>query len=152
MLGETKNQFSLTRAALSTGGRAKSNFLTVIGAPCDLSLPAKSKALSPLPQPVPIQFTVLEEKFAGRTVHAGRLLSVSDFEAGIESELTLAPLSNLKIGVELVSGANPGGEIYAKVIGDATGSSRQTRIRFTSVSPELKVWVRQMAARKGVTT
>jgi|GEM_PF-4909156 len=30
MLGETKNQFSLTRAALSTGGRAKSNFLSLI--------------------------------------------------------------------------------------------------------------------------
>jgi hypothetical protein len=29
MLGETKNQFSLTRAALSTGGRAKSKFLSV---------------------------------------------------------------------------------------------------------------------------
>ena len=29
MLGETKNQFSLTRAALSTGGRAKSDFLSV---------------------------------------------------------------------------------------------------------------------------
>jgi hypothetical protein len=27
MLGETGNQFSLTRAALSTGGRAKSDFL-----------------------------------------------------------------------------------------------------------------------------
>jgi hypothetical protein len=30
MLGETKNQFSLTRAVLSTGGHAKSNFLSVI--------------------------------------------------------------------------------------------------------------------------
>jgi len=29
MLGEPKNQFSLTRAALSTGGRAKSKFLSV---------------------------------------------------------------------------------------------------------------------------
>ena len=29
MLGEPKNQFSLTRAAASTGGRAKSNFLSV---------------------------------------------------------------------------------------------------------------------------
>ena len=29
MLGETNNQFSLTRAALSTGGRAKSKFLSV---------------------------------------------------------------------------------------------------------------------------
>ena len=29
MLGELKNQFSLTRAALSTGERAKSNFLSI---------------------------------------------------------------------------------------------------------------------------
>ena len=29
MLGKTQNQFSLTRAALSKGGRAKSKFLTV---------------------------------------------------------------------------------------------------------------------------
>ena len=65
----------------------------------------------------------------------------------MESELALVPLSNLKIEVGPVPGANPGGEIYAKVIGDAAGESRQNRIRFTSVSPELKVWVRQMAAR-----
>jgi predicted Zn-dependent peptidase len=30
-LGEPKNQFSLTRAALSTGGRAKSKFLLSVG-------------------------------------------------------------------------------------------------------------------------
>jgi hypothetical protein len=34
-----------------------------------------------------------------------------------------------------------------KVIGAAAPASRQTRIRFTSLSPELKVWVQQMAAR-----
>jgi adenylate cyclase len=118
-----------------------------IGAPYNLSLPARSEALCPLQQPVLIRFTVLEEKFAGRTVHSGRLVSVSDSEAGIESELSLAPLSNLKIELEPVAGANPGGEIYAKVIGEAVGASGQTRIRFTSVSPDLKAWVRQMAAR-----
>ncbi|MCX6927262.1 MAG: response regulator [Verrucomicrobia bacterium] len=118
-----------------------------IGAPFDLSLPARSQALSPLPQPVPIRFTVLEEKFAGRTVYGGRLVSVSETEAGVESELALVSLSNLKIELEPVAGVNPGGEIYAKVIGDAAGASRHTRIRFTSLSPEIKVWVRQTTAR-----
>ena len=33
MLGEPKNQFSLTHAALSTSGRAKSDFLSVSGKP-----------------------------------------------------------------------------------------------------------------------
>ena len=117
-----------------------------IGSPFNLSLPSRSGALCPLPQPLPIRFTVLEEKFVGRTVHAGRLAAVSESEAGIESELSLAPLSNLKIQLEPVAGRNPGGEIYAKVIRAAAGAAAQTRIRFTSVSPELKVWLQQLAA------
>ena len=118
-----------------------------IGEPFNLSLPARSEALCPLPQPLPISFTVLEEKFVGRTVHEGRLAAVSASEAGIECELPLVPLSNLKIELKPAAGANPGGEIYAKVIGPAAAGSRQTRIHFTSVSPELKVWVQQTAAR-----
>ncbi len=120
-----------------------------IGEPFNLSLPVRSQALFPLPQAVPIHFTVLEEKFVGRTVHEGRLASASESEAGIESELRLALLSNLKIELDPQVGVNPGGEIYAKVIGEGAGASRQTRIRFTSVSPELKVWVHQMAVRLG---
>jgi class 3 adenylate cyclase len=118
-----------------------------IGEPFNLSLPSRSEALCPLPQPLPISFTVLEEKFVGRTVHPGRLAAVSVSEAGIESGQALVPLSNLKIELKPVAGANPGGEIYAKVIGPAAGASGQTRIRFTSVSPELKVWMQQTAAR-----
>lgn len=117
-----------------------------IGEPFNLSLPAKSKPLVSLPQPLPIHFTVLEEKFVGRTVHEGRLVALSDAEAGVECQLALVPLSNLKIQLEPVAGANPGGEIYAKVIGAVAGASGQTRIRFTSVSPELKAWVQQAVA------
>ena len=118
-----------------------------IGEPFNLALAPRSKPLVPLPQPLPIRFTVLEEKFVGRTVHEGRLAAVSDSEAGLESELVLAPLSNLKIELEPVAGSNPGGEIYAKVIGPVTGVSAQTRIRFTSVSPELKLWMQQVVPR-----
>ena len=112
-----------------------------------LRFPVRSSALFSLPQPLPIRFTVLEEKFAGRTVYEGRLASISGSEAGMECGLALAPLTNLKIELAPVAGANPGGEIYAKVISDAAGAARRTRIRFTSVSPELKVWVQQIAAR-----
>ncbi len=118
-----------------------------IGEPFNLSLPSRSQDLCPLPRPLPICFTVLEEKLLGRTVHEGRLAALSQSEAGIESELPLVPLSNLKIEVKPVPGANPGGELYAKVIGVVTRASGQTRIRFTSLSPELKAWVQQTAAR-----
>jgi len=118
-----------------------------IGEPFNLSLPSRSKPLIPVLKPLPIRFTVLEEKFVGRTVHEGWLVSVSDAEAAVESEQALVPLSNLKIVIESVMGANPAGEIYAKVIGDAASATRQTRVRFTSVSSDLKGWVQQMATR-----
>lgn len=120
-----------------------------IGEPFNLSLPPRSEALCPLPQPLPLRFTVLEEKFVGRTVHEGRLAALSESEAGIESGLSLVPLSNLKLELQPVAGVSPGGEIYAKVIGAVAGASGQTRIRFTSLSPELKAWVRQAALRLG---
>jgi class 3 adenylate cyclase/CheY-like chemotaxis protein len=123
-----------------------------IGEPFNLELSPRSKPLAPLPQPLPVRFTVLEEKFVGRTVHEARLAAVSDSEARIESEQALVPLSNLKIELEAGAGTNPGGEIYAKVVGPVTGASRQTRIRFTSLSPDLKVWVQKMAARTASTS
>ncbi len=119
-----------------------------IGEPFKLALPPRSEALAPLPQPLPIRFTVLEEKFVGRTVYAGRLASLSNSGGGIGSEAPLVPLSNLKIELEAVAWVNPGGEIYAKVIGEDPGLPRQTRVRFTSVAPELKTWIRQQTARR----
>ena len=50
-----------------------------IGEPFTLSLPSRSMPLRPLAQPLPVQFTVLEEKFVGRTVYDGHLIEVSDF-------------------------------------------------------------------------
>jgi sulfatase maturation enzyme AslB (radical SAM superfamily) len=48
MLGEPKNQFSLTRAALSTGGRAKSKFLSVCPAECSYCFgPHRGPIMSP---------------------------------------------------------------------------------------------------------
>jgi adenylate cyclase len=122
-----------------------------VGEPFNLSLPSRSEALFPLRQPLPICFTVLEEKFLGRTVHEGRLMALAETEAGIEAGLSLVPLSNLKIDLKPVAGDHPGGEIYAKVIGAVADASGQTRVRFTSLSPELKAWVQQTAARLGST-
>jgi class 3 adenylate cyclase len=117
-----------------------------IGEPFDLALPARSESLRPLAPPLPIRFSVLEEKFLGRTIYEGRLVALSASEADLEAEVSLAPLSNLKIEVPAVANAHPGGEIYAKVIGTAADAPPQTRIRFTSVSPQLATWLRPTAS------
>ena len=49
--------------------------------------------------------------------------------------------------LESATGANPAGEIYAKVIGAAAECEAQTRVRFTSISPDLKVWLQETIAQ-----
>jgi class 3 adenylate cyclase len=113
-----------------------------LGEPFNLALPGRSKPLTPLPQPLPVRFTVLEEKFVGRTVQEGRLVAVSDLEGSLQADVALAALSNLKITVAATPLGNPEGEVYAKVTA-AGGVPGEARIRFTSVSPELKAWVQR---------
>jgi adenylate cyclase len=113
-----------------------------IGGPFDLSLPSRSKPLRPLAPPLPVRFTVLEEKVAGRTVHEGHLSEVSDLEASVQSPLALAVLSNLKIIVSETPQGNPSGDIYGKVLESVVDTPGRARIWFTSISPELKTWLR----------
>jgi class 3 adenylate cyclase len=115
-----------------------------IGEPFNLSLPSRSQALVALPQPLPVHFTVLEEKFVGRTVYEGQLTALSEAEATIQSPLALTPLSNLKITVAASPQNNPAGDIYGKVLASAADTS--ARIRFTSVTPELKLWAATLSS------
>jgi adenylate cyclase len=117
-----------------------------LGAPFDLSLPPRSASLRALANPLSIHFTVLEEKFVGRTLHEGRWVETSATEARFECEVVPPPLSNLKLTVPAAPGGSPTGEIYAKVVESSAGPPGRVRIRFTSVTPELKAWVRTMAA------
>jgi adenylate cyclase len=112
-----------------------------IGAPFDLSLPTRSKPLCPFVPPIPMRFTVLEEKFVGRTVHEGELTAGSDVESRMQCSLALAPLSNLKITVGETPLGNPSGEIYGKILESVAGAPGHARIWFTSISPELKTWL-----------
>jgi adenylate cyclase len=112
-----------------------------IGPPFNLSLPSRTTPLRPLAEPLPVQFTVLEEKFVGRMVHEGHLTELSAFETRLRSSVTLAVLSNVKITVAPGPHGNPAGEIYGKVMDATAGTPGLVRIRFTSATPELKAWI-----------
>ena len=112
-----------------------------IGAPFSLSLPLRAVPLRALAEPLPVQFTVLEEKFIGRTVHEGQLTELSPFEARLRSRFAQAVLSNLKITVAASPRGNPAGEIYAKVVDATAGPPGLARVRFTSTTPEIKAWM-----------
>ena len=119
-----------------------------LGAPFNLAVPMRSASLHELPNPLPIRFTVLEEKFVGRTVHEGRLTEASGNGARFQCEAVPPPLCNLKILVQAMPGGNPAGEIYAKVVESSAGPPGLARIHFTSVTPELKAWICSVTAAR----
>src|SRR5262245_1248471 len=116
-----------------------------IGPPFGLSLPPRTLPLRPLPTPLRIRFTVLEEKFVGRTLHEGKLTSLCEVAAVMESEPTPVILSNLQITVAAALLGNPPGEIYGKAVESVAGTPARVKIRFSSVTPELKSWMRSSA-------
>ncbi len=75
-----------------------------IGDPYMLWLPPRTTTLRPLAEPLPVQFTVLEEKLVGRTVYDGHLTELSDFETRLRSSLVPAVLSNVRITVAPCAG------------------------------------------------
>jgi class 3 adenylate cyclase len=116
-----------------------------IGQPFGLALPSTVVPLRPLAMPLPVQFTVLEEKFVGRTVHPGQLTALSAIAAGMESHLTPMVLSNLQITVATTPLGNPAGEIYGKAVESFEGTPGRVKIRFSSVTPELRTWMRTLS-------
>lgn len=115
-----------------------------LGAPFNLSLPVRSETVPLLSEPLLVQFTVLEEKFVGRTVQSGRLTALSDSDGILEADASLTTLCNLKISIPAADPGKPTGEVYAKVtsaISVEATASYKAKIRVTSVSPELKNWL-----------
>jgi adenylate cyclase len=112
-----------------------------VGGPFGLELPSTTLTLHTLAPPLRVHFTVLEEKFVGRTVYEGELLAVCEREARLRSTPAPAVLSNLKILVPAGGAGNPEGEVYGKVLEVSADSPDVVRIRFTSTTPDLKAWV-----------
>lgn len=119
--------------------------VTGIGAPHDLALPSSHGALHPLPLPVPVQCLLIEDKAVGRGAHDGTLVACSMRDGELLTTAPLAALSNVKLlfdGAPDGHGA-PAGEIYAKVTRVGDGRAQPARLRFTSMSPDVRGWLQR---------
>jgi adenylate cyclase len=116
-----------------------------IGSPYDLSLPAEVHLARAVDEAVVSLLHGPGGEVCRTNVYAGRLTAVCEREASMASEAIVPRLSNVRLELEATQGANPRGEIYAKVIRQPGEGGGQTVIRYTSVTPELKSWMRKIA-------
>jgi adenylate cyclase len=114
-----------------------------IGGEHHLFLPELSEELVPLNEAIPISYTVLEEKFAGRTVFAGRLMKLAVKSAELHTDHPLAALSNLKLQLMPEQGNALPGDVFAKVVGLQTDRATRVVIRFTSLPENARVFLQK---------
>jgi adenylate cyclase len=119
--------------------------VTGMGEPYNISLPGDSDELIRLATKIPLEFTVLEEKFAGRTRFEGTLEELSVKNATISATELPAVLSNLKMEV----GRGGNGEVYKDVYGkvmETLPDGARFQLRFTSVPKEAAAFFESVLA------
>ena len=117
-----------------------------IGGKYNLLLPQQGEELTPLDEEIPIRYTVLEEKFAGRTVFSGSFVKLSAKEAEVFSEHPVPMLSNLKLQLFDTDEQGISGDLYGKVVGQPKDNHTRFYLRFTSVSSEVATFLQGFSA------
>src|SRR5215467_2345194 len=125
--------------------------VTGIAGPYNIFLPCHDEALTPLAVTIRIDYTVLEEKFAGRTLFTGRIAKLSTRDALIVSQVPQAALSNLKMQLHDPDSAEVFTEVYGKVVELSQDDDQQFYVRFTSMPKEARAFLHQRL-RTGETT
>ena len=110
-----------------------------IGGAHQLFLPEHHEDLSPLVHEIAVSYTVLEGKFAGQEVYAGRFTKLGAKAAEMHADEPVASLDNLKMQLMAPSGEMVPGDLFAKVVGeDPNETDTCVVLRFTSVPQEVR--------------
>ncbi len=119
-----------------------------LGAPYNLELPSLEETLKPLPNPLNIQYSVLDGKHMTGQMQAGELLALSSSMALLKTPSPLELLSNIRLEFPVDSdGATSSmGDLYAKAI--TLGTDADTiKLRFTAVPEDVAEAIRQICLK-----
>lgn len=97
------------------------------------SLPEQKEELHALAHPLAVNFSILEEKFSGRTGFPGQIVRLSRNEAVLQITNALPLLSNLKIKLAAGQGPVLDDELFAKVIRCLDTNPYTYLVHFTSL-------------------
>ncbi len=118
-----------------------------IGEPYILLLPSEDEPLTPLAVALPIRYTVLEEKFAGRTVFAGRIMRLSSKDAMVSCQEPLSVMTNLKVQLIDPGSGEVFDHVYVKVMEQSQEDAQQFCLRFTSMPKEAAAFVHNVLGK-----
>lgn len=104
-------------------------------------------------EPIPVAYTVLEDKHIGHNSFEGSFVRLSSTSAEVRSERFVAPFSNVRIKLLVDMDESDEGEagegFYAKVLEKEVKSDSTFYVRFTTVPPEVASWLQRIGNSGG---
>ncbi len=113
-----------------------------IEGPYGLSLPEKADSLVALDNPIKLNYAVIESSQPGTDMFNGELVRLSATRAEARLQSSVPAMSNLQIHLIGTDGVKVSGVLYAKVVEAAVGDGGKCGIHFTSMSPEIEMFLR----------
>ena len=117
-----------------------------IGGGHKLALGEAVDMLVGLPEEIPILYEVVESSQVGGALSRGVLTKVSLKVAEARLSDPVPPLSNLKLHIIGADGTQLPGSVYGKVLSAMPKISNGATIRFTSIPPEIEIFLRGLVA------
>jgi class 3 adenylate cyclase len=117
-----------------------------IGGEYNLFLPEEEESFIPLPEGIPITYTLLEGKYLGGTAFRGSLVKLSFKGGEIHSDMLVSAWSNVKIQLMNLDGAPIPGYLYGKIIKQHLDGPTGFSVHFTSMAPEVVAFFQSLLA------
>ena len=104
----------------------------------------------PLPEGIPIKYTLLEGKYLGGTTFKGSLVKLSSKGGEIHSDMRVSAWSNIRIQLTNLVGEPIPGYLYGKIIKQCSEGPTGFSVHFTSMTPEVVAFFQSLSAIYGV--
>ena len=114
-----------------------------IGSPHKLYLPETEETVVALPREITFKYETVEANYLAEESYKGTLTRLSHKGGEVRLETTVPLLSDLKMQF-VVDGQDLAGSLYAKVVGTVVGDATTFLVRFTSCSPEIETFLRDL--------
>jgi class 3 adenylate cyclase len=112
----------------------------------NVALPTRDESHTTLKAAVPARFYAIEGKSVSDNALDASLIALSPRGALLRSQFEAPLLTNLKLHLTGDDGAEVPGDLYAKVVEKPAGSDATFAVRFTSMPPEVEIFIKKRLA------
>ena len=119
-----------------------------IGDPWNVFLPPAEHTTVTLAQPVAVRYFKIDGKQVSEQAAPGLMVALSTKGADVQAEEHVAPMTNLKLRLLGADGAEIPGDLYAKAVEASGGGKPSFAVRFTSMPPEVEVFIKNKLGAK----